>query len=65
MMTGLLVRISHYLGLHRDGSQFKYLTPFEVEMRRRVWWVVVLLDVRASEDQGTDITIKKVSLSLK
>jgi hypothetical protein len=57
--------MAHYLGLHRDGAQFKHLTPFEVEIRRRVWWVVVLLDVRASEDQGTEITIKKGSFDTK
>jgi hypothetical protein len=51
--------MAHYLGLQRDGTHFDSLTPFEVEMRRRLWWVVVLLDVRASEDQGTEITIQK------
>lgn len=58
MMTGLLIRMAQALGLHRDGSHFApHLTPFEVEMRRRVWWGVCMLDVRASEDQGTDFTI--------
>ena len=59
MMTGLVIRMAHYLGLQRDGTYFDSLTPFEVEMRRRLWWVVVMLDVRASEDQGTEITIPK------
>lgn len=57
MMTGLCVRMAHALGLHRDGSHFPHLTPFEVEMRRRLWWAVCMLDVRTSEDQDTDLTV--------
>ncbi|KAJ5086425.1 hypothetical protein NUU61_007732 [Penicillium alfredii] len=36
MMTGLAIRMGQALGLHRNGSNFVHLTPFEVEMRRRV-----------------------------
>ncbi|KAI0132990.1 fungal-specific transcription factor domain-containing protein [Xylariales sp. AK1849] len=57
MMTGLVIRMAQALGMHRDGSHFAHLTPFEVEMRRRMWWAVCLLDLRASEDQGMDLTI--------
>ena len=65
MMTGLLIRMAQYLGLQRDGSHFKHLTPYESEMRRRVWWAVVNLDMRASEDQGTDLTITHGSFDTK
>ena len=65
MMTGLVVRISQYLGLQRDGTHFGHLTPFEIEMRRRVWWCIVMLDLRASEDQGTDLTIAIDSFDTK
>ncbi|KAK4210651.1 fungal-specific transcription factor domain-containing protein [Rhypophila decipiens] len=56
-LTGLLIRISQALGLHRDGTNFPNLTPFEVEMRRRLFWAVCFLDLRSAEDQGTDLTI--------
>ncbi|TGO85905.1 hypothetical protein BPOR_0353g00090 [Botrytis porri] len=56
MMTGLVIRMAQALGLHRDGSHFPNLTPYEVETRRRVWWTVCLLDFRASEDQGTELS---------
>lgn len=56
-MTGLAVRISHSIGLHRDPSNFPNLSPFEGEMRRRLFWYLALLDVRAAEDQGTDVAI--------
>lgn len=57
MMTGLVIRMALYLGLQRDGTHFEHLSPFEIEIRRKVWWAVCMLDVRASEDQGTDLTI--------
>ncbi|KAI1140205.1 fungal-specific transcription factor domain-containing protein [Hypoxylon sp. FL0543] len=57
MMTGLAIRMAQALGLHRDGSRFPHLTPFEVEMRRRLWYSICMIDVRSSEDQGTDLTI--------
>ncbi|KAI0857256.1 hypothetical protein F4860DRAFT_362935 [Xylaria cubensis] len=65
MMTGLLIRMAQALGLHRDGLHFKHLTPFEVDLRRRVWYAVCALDVRASEDQGTDLTIQYGSFDTK
>ncbi|KAJ9306052.1 transcriptional regulator family: Fungal Specific TF [Paecilomyces variotii] len=52
-MTAVVLRLAQGLGLHRDGTNFG-LKPFETEMRRRLWWHIVLLDVRSSEDHGTD-----------
>lgn len=65
MMTGLVIRMAQALGLQRDGSQFDHLTPYEVEIRRRVWWAVVLLDLRSSEDQGMELTITSGSFDTK
>lgn len=57
MVTGLVIRMALYLGIHRDGSQFQHMTPYEIEMRRRIWWLICHLDLRASEDQAMDVTI--------
>lgn len=65
MMTGLVIRMAQSLGLQRDGTHFKHLTPFEIEMRRRLWHALCELDVRASEDQGTDFTIQHGSFDTK
>ncbi|KAJ8062717.1 hypothetical protein OCU04_007982 [Sclerotinia nivalis] len=65
MMTGLVIRMAQALGLHRDGSHFSKLTPYEVETRRRVWWAVCLLDLRASEDQGTELSTTGSSVDTK
>lgn len=65
MMTGLVIRMAQALGLHRDGSHFPNLTPYEIETRRRVWWAVCLLDLRASEDQGTELSTTSNSVDTK
>ncbi|KAJ0122613.1 all development altered-3 [Diaporthe amygdali] len=56
-LTGLAVRMGQSMGLHRDGTSFPGLTPLEIEMRRRLFWALCILDLRAAEDQGTDLTI--------
>ncbi|MCJ1438705.1 hypothetical protein MMC27_008095 [Xylographa pallens] len=63
-MTGLATRIANAMGIHRDGAQFG-LDPFETEMRRRLWWQVCTLDIRASEDQNSDPTITEQSFDTK
>ncbi|KAF4344017.1 binuclear zinc cluster transcription factor [Fusarium beomiforme] len=65
MMTGLMIRMAHAVGLHRDGSRFQHLSPFEVEQRRRLWWTIITVDIRASEDQGTEFSITQDSFDTK
>ncbi|KAK3716323.1 hypothetical protein LTR37_006473 [Vermiconidia calcicola] len=65
MMTGLIVRMAYYLGLHHDGAGSRHLTPFQVEMQRRVWWDICVLDMRATEDQGTEPAIPHGSYSTR
>jgi transcription factor-like protein len=57
MMAGLAIRMGQAVGLHRDPARLAHLSPYEAEIRRRVWWCLNLLDVRAAEDQGTEFTI--------
>jgi len=45
------VRIAQRMGLHRDGSSQR-LPPFEVEVRRRLWWQIILFDGRMAELSG-------------
>ena len=63
-LTGLVVRIAQTIGVHRDGSHFN-LPPFEVELRRRLWWQICILDTRASEDHGCDPTIIEQAFDTK
>ncbi|KAJ1328273.1 proline utilization trans-activator [Microdochium nivale] len=43
-LVGMLVRVAVRLQLHQDGRQFSELSGFEIEMRRRLWWNICLLD---------------------
>lgn len=40
------------MGLHRDGT-FLGLSPFETEMRRRLWWHLAHIDFRTADVMGT------------
>lgn len=57
MMTGLNIRMARFLRYHEDGSTSKRISPFQAEMQRRVWWNLCALDLRATEDQGTELAI--------
>ena len=52
-LTGLATNIARGMGLHRDGTHFA-IGPFETEMRRRVWWNLLVLETRSSEDSGIE-----------
>jgi hypothetical protein len=51
IMNGLALRSAQSIGLHRDGSKLG-LSPFESEIRRRVWWYFQERDGRGAEDYG-------------
>ena len=55
-LTGLLIRLAQALGIHRDGAKFG-VSPYQTEMRRKLWWQICTLDVRASEDHGSEPSI--------
>ncbi|KAF4440265.1 hypothetical protein F53441_12355 [Fusarium austroafricanum] len=56
-LTGLVAHLAQGMGLHRDGSHFE-LSPFETEMRRRLWWSLLLLDLRSADELGTDLILQ-------
>ena len=45
------MRIAQGLGLHQEGDG-RAFNAFEAEMRRRLFWQIFSLDMRASEDRG-------------
>ncbi|KEF62695.1 uncharacterized protein A1O9_00668 [Exophiala aquamarina CBS 119918] len=55
-LTGICQRIGQRIGLHRDGERLS-LSPFETEMRRRLWLVIVQLDSRVAELSGSGLSI--------
>lgn len=48
VLSGMTIRLAQTMGLHRDGKALG-LSPFETELRRRLWWHIVHLDFRAAD----------------
>ena len=47
-MLGMAIRIAQRMGIHNESSYTK-CTAFEGEMRRRLWWALVIFDNRICE----------------
>jgi hypothetical protein len=53
ILSGIAVRIAQRGGLHRDQTAIGAETwPWHSEMRRRLWWMISMIDMRASEMTG-------------
>ena len=60
-LAGALVRVSVSMKLHRDGSHFTNITPFEVEIRRRLWWQICVIDSRSEDVQVPEYTVSEAN----
>ena len=56
ILTGVAARIAQRIGLHRDGEKLG-LPPFDVQMRRRLFYQLLPLDSIASRMSGTSVGI--------
>lgn len=52
VLSGVAIRLARKMGLHRDGTSLG-LSPFDTEMRRRLWWHLVHVDFRTADVLGT------------
>lgn len=57
VLAGVASRLAQSLGLHRDGSTLG-LSVFDTEMRRRLWWQIIILDSRSAELSGLNRTFE-------
>jgi hypothetical protein len=48
VLTGVAIRIAEGMGMRLDGTLLG-LSPFETEIRRRIWWQLRMHDFRAAE----------------
>lgn len=65
-LIAILVRIATAMNLHREPSQYcTYYTPFQRELRRRLWWRIRYLDVFSSIDRGSELLISPESYSVR
>ncbi|KNB10472.1 hypothetical protein FOXG_10665 [Fusarium oxysporum f. sp. lycopersici 4287] len=54
----IIVQLALSQGYHRDPHNFPSITPFSGEMRRRVWAVIVQLDLRLSSQMALPCVLK-------
>lgn len=54
ILTGVAIRIAQRMGLHRDGEKLG-LPPFDVQMRRRLFYQLLPLDGIAGQMSGTGV----------
>ncbi|KAI1321881.1 hypothetical protein F5Y16DRAFT_63898 [Xylariaceae sp. FL0255] len=59
ILLGTMVQLAMHMGYHRDPKHFKEMTPFEGEMRKRVWATAVDLDLGISMQMGLPRLIKQ------
>ncbi|KAI1375319.1 fungal-specific transcription factor domain-containing protein [Hypoxylon crocopeplum] len=59
-LLSLPIRLAQALSLHREAAN-AHLPPYDAEMRRRLWWQLIVLDIRASEDRGTTTIVARDS----
>lgn len=55
---GMLMQLALSLGYHRDPQNFSNISPFVGEMRRRVWTVIVQMDLRLSSQMALPRLLK-------
>ncbi|KAI2604386.1 fungal-specific transcription factor domain-containing protein [Hypoxylon fragiforme] len=63
-LLSLPVRLAHAMRLHRESANAG-LPAYAAELRRRLWWQLIVLDIRASEDRGTTAIIARDSYDTK
>ncbi|KAJ6114823.1 hypothetical protein N7486_000601 [Penicillium sp. IBT 16267x] len=61
-LTPVAINIAQKNGLHEDNPRLSF---FDLEMRRRIWWHIYILDVRTAENFGTDPHIHEPSTRFK
>ncbi|KAJ5713463.1 fungal specific transcription factor domain protein [Penicillium malachiteum] len=59
VLVGQIVQIAIHMGYHRDAKHFSSISPFDAEMRRRVWAMIVQLDSSVSTQLGLPRLVKE------
>ncbi|KAG4280639.1 hypothetical protein FPRO04_05353 [Fusarium proliferatum] len=58
LVQGIIVQLALSQGYHRDPNNFPSISPFAGEMRRRVWAVILQLDLRLSSQMALPCVLK-------
>lgn len=60
LMEAVMMRVALRMGYHRDPKQFKNMTPFQGEMRRRVWHCLNMMDTLVSFAIGLPSMVRRI-----
>ncbi|KAK6373247.1 hypothetical protein LTS17_008266 [Exophiala oligosperma] len=52
LLISMILHLAMRMGYHRDPCHFPGITPFETEMRRRIWTTLLQLDLSLSLEMG-------------
>ncbi|CAG8028394.1 unnamed protein product [Penicillium salamii] len=63
-LCGIATRIAQRIGVHRDGSNHG-LSVFETEMRRRVWFQLMIIDVTSAQSCGVASSLLPASIDVQ
>ncbi|KAF7928562.1 uncharacterized protein EAE98_005618 [Botrytis deweyae] len=63
-MLGAVLRMAMTLGMHREGGN-KNLDPGEIEVRRRVWWTIYVLEQSSCTILGRPSSIRDREVTIK
>jgi hypothetical protein len=55
--AGTAIRTALQMGLHRDPGKFPKMSPLHCELRRRIWFTLLELDIQSLLDSGTPPTL--------
>lgn len=65
MYSGMAVRLSTCLGLHRRVTSGSILSPTEREHRNRLWWTVYIFDRSTCTKLGQPLTIQDADIDVE
>lgn len=57
LLLGIVIRLAMRMGMHRDSRSHDGVTPFQGEMRRRVWAIIRCMDIISSFQLSLPATI--------
>jgi hypothetical protein len=55
--VGVVLRTAIQMGLHRDPKKFPKMSALQSELRRRIWFTILELDIQSLLDSGTPPSI--------
>jgi hypothetical protein len=65
LMHAVALRTAMRMGYHRDPANFKGMSPFQGEMRRRAWHVINMMDTLVSFAIGLPAQVRRIESDVR